>query len=420
VSKLTDTTIRNAKPKPADYKLSDGLGLILVVRKGGSKLWQVRYTLHGQERSYSPGPYPSVTLGRARVIAAEVKAAARAGSDPVALRQEARKDAASDAAQTFTLVARDWIKRRTDPTRTDRWRDGYASQITTRDLVGTADAPGWFQTLRDQHGPTARAVCQYLADIFDHADRQELMGDRKNPAHRLRETVAKIVKVPRPAATDLRAARAVLAAIEGQNCHAVLKLAHRFMVLTSVRVGEMRGALWSEMSGIASPDVSEATWSIPAHRMKMKRGHVVPLSAEAVAVLRAARTLRMDDNDLIFSCSGRGRQIGVTTMNSLYYRVFPKPMKQVPHGWRATFNTIMVERHPADRLPLDLMLAHVAGNSRAESGVSSVESIYNRASFVDRRRQLAKIWAGLILDGAKSAAELTGLATPVTLRQKAA
>lgn len=418
---LADTDLRNARAKAKPYTLSDGGGLSLLVKTNGARLWVVRYQLHGKPGQFGAGPYPDIGLAQARDIAARVRQDVRDGRNPVAARQTARKEAAEAAGQTFKRLAERWIERQTG-----RWAPGYKAQIEStlaREVlphigkapiasITTRGLAAWFEPLSARSPTTARIVRQNIHAIFEHAATVGLLGDQINPAARLAGLVENITTTPRPAAADLDTARAVLAAVEAEATP-VLALAHRWLVLTAARTSEALGARWCEITGL---DGESPVWVLPKGRMKARRLHAVPLAPAAVDVLRAVRALDLP-GDLIFSLKD-GKRISRSTMLECYKRA-DLPVKHVPHGWRSTFSTLMNERYPADRAQIDLMLAHAAG-SRSAGDVSAVESTYNRATHLARRRELAGVWAGLILHGASTAAELIGMTLSAAPKLRAA
>jgi integrase len=423
--KLSHAAMLAAKPTEKVYLLADGHGLNLQVTPKGSKLWIVRYRYLGKGRQYAAGPFPEVGLGEARDTAKAVRKIVRAGGDPVAQRREGRTEAKAAARQTFKALAASWIE-----SQGARWSPGYRAQIervldrdiyphigarpvhqiTTRGMAGTPDAPGWFAVLAARSPTVAKAARQNLHAVFEHAAARGLLGEQVNPAARLAGMVANIPTVPRAAAADIDTARAVLAAIEAA-ASPMVALAHRFMVLTAARTGEALGARWCEITDL---DGEAPVWVLPKGRMKARRLHAVPLSPAAVEVLRAVRALPQvtamphsgASDGLLFSLKG-DKPISASTMLQLYRRT-KLPAAHCPHGWRSTFSTLMNERHPADRQQIDLMLAH----AKAGADVSAAESAYNRSTHLARRRELAGVWAALILAGAKPADELAAVVQP--------
>ena len=206
--------------------------------------------------------------------------------------------------------------------------------------------------------------------------------------------MAPVAKGRQPAITELPAAREVLARVEATPAHPVTKLANRLLALTVVRPGEIRSVRWCEFEDLDGP---APLWRVPAERMKAGREHLVPLAGHAVQVLRAAQRLT-GRGPLVFPNARHAHRpmsenaIGYLLNRAGYHG------RHVPHGWRATFSTVMNERHRADRQVIDLMLAHAPDDK--------TEAAYNRALHLERRRELAQIWADMLLDGAAPASVL--------------
>jgi integrase len=211
-----------------------------------------------------------------------------------------------------------------------------------------------------------------------------------DPAAIVKGAMAPLVKGRQPAVTDLAGAREVLARVEATPAHPTTKLANRLLALTVVRPGEVRAVKWAEFEDLEGPS---PLWRIPAERMKMGREHLVPLSRQAVEVLLAVRQFT-GRGPLVFPSTRHAHRpmsenaIGYLLNRAGYHG------RHVPHGWRATFSTIMNEQHRADRQVIDLMLAHAPDDK--------TESAYNRAQHLSRRRELAQIWADLLLADASN------------------
>jgi integrase len=212
-----------------------------------------------------------------------------------------------------------------------------------------------------------------------------------DPAATVRGAMAPVVKGRQPAVTDLAEAQA---AVEAIPAHPTTKLASRLLALTVVRPGELRGARWIEFEGLEG---AEPLWRVPAIRMKMKKDHLVPLSRQAVEVLAAIRPLT-GRGALVFPSTRHAHlpmsenAIGYLLNRAGYHS------RHVPHGWRATFSSLMNEAHRVDRQVIDLMLAHVPADK--------TEAAYNRAQHMSRRRELAQLWADMLLDGAMEVREV--------------
>lgn len=404
---LTDTKIKSSKPADKAYKLPDGGGLHLFVSPAGGKLWRFRYQFGGKEKLLSLGAYPTVTLADARKGRDDAKVVLKNGRDPSAQKRLAKVAATTD---TFEAVAREWYE-----LQAPLWAERHAHDVLVslqRDVFPTFNAVP-IKSITAQEvlallrkiekrdaKETARRVRQRMSAVFVFAIAS---GRAENdPAAVVKTAMAPMKKGRQPAITDLAKAREMLAKAESENAHPVTKLALRILALTAVRPGTLATTPWREWSDL---DTNQPTWQIPSERMKLRlqhkddaaRDHLVPLSLQATEAIAALRTVS-GRGPLAFPNSRHASKplsenaIGYLLNRAGYHH------KHVPHGWRATFSSVMNERYPLDRAVIDLMLAHTPKDK--------VEGAYNRALHLSRRRELAQAWADLILDGFPPASSL--------------
>lgn len=413
---LSDVKARKAEPRERDYKLADERGLFLLVRPNGTKLWRLKYRIDGKEKLLSFGAYPEVSLAEARERRDTARRQLRDGLDPAA---ERRRRPESEDAPTFEQVAREW-----HGLQKGRWVAVHSADVLRsleRDVfptigarpISALDAPEILDLLRgiERRGSieTAKRIRQRISGVFVLAISQRIARD--NPAAMLEHALLpKPKRRKQPAVTDLDELRDLLRKSESSGASPVTLLASRLLALTAVRPGVVRGARWDEFA----LDGNAPIWHIPAERMKLSLDrkderafdHVVPLSPQAVAVLRAIQPLT-GRGELVFPGQRHAHiPLSENAIGYLYNRVGWHG-RHVPHGWRAAFSTVMNERAKAagnfgDREVIDLMLAHVPANK--------VESAYNRAQFMPRRREIAREWADLLTEGLLPAADLLELA----------
>lgn len=392
---LTDIKLRAAKPGLKGYRLPDGGGLHLFVTPGGVRSWRWRYEADGREGTLVLGRYPGMGLADARRARDAARDRVRAGLDPAG--------EAAAKVPTFEAVARDW-----HATNAPRWKPHHAADVLASLAVEMFPAFGtvpvnkvtpamMLAALRPMEArgavETARRVKQRCSAVFGYA----MHGgwDVSDPTTHLLAAMAPLPKKGRrPALLDLHEAQKLLAAVDGTPAQPVTKVAMRFLALTAVRPGEAAGLRWCELLDLDGP---APLWLIPASRMKMEREHGVPLSRQAVEALAAIRPLTGRG---LFAFPNLRDSRAPMSENALGFMLLRLGYKgrHVPHGWRATFSTLMNERYPADRAVIDLMLAHQPSDA--------VERAYNRAEHVARRRVLAQAWADLLMEGAAPAATL--------------
>jgi len=251
----------------------------------------------------------------------------------------------------------------------------------------------------------AHRVRNHISDIFVWAIASGLA--ESDPAAIIRKALVQTDPRLRPALVKIDHARQVLIETEkSQLAHWSTKLASRLLALTAARPGVVRLAERSEFEGL---DGSQPLWRIPAAKMKLTkqrkrditREFVVPLSVQAVEVVKAALAVSPSPQWLFTGIGTWTRPISDSTLSKLY-RQSGFTGRHVPHGWRSSFSTIMNERaaqsgRETDRAIIDLMLAHEQ---------AGVEPIYNRAAYMPRRRELAQEWADLLMQGMPPAAAL--------------
>jgi integrase len=398
---LTDKAIRATKAGAKPLKLFDGGGLHLLVTPAGGKLWRLKYRIGGRENQLAIGRYPAVSLADARIAREEARAALRSGQDPgAAKRLKAQLGAAKGAAETFEALARDWHARNRP-----KWAQRHGVDVlgSLERLVFPAigglhvnavTPPLALAVIRqveqNQGGETARKMRQRMSAVFVYAIAHGI--GQTDPAAIVRGAMAPAVKGRMPAVTTLDAARGVLAQAEAIPAHPVTRAAHRFLALTLVRPDNVNGARWDEFE----PSAETPRWAISAERMKMREPHVVPLSRQAIEILEAVRPLTGRCPFVFPNARFSHRPMSENAMSYLLARAGLAGV-QVPHGWRATFSTIMNELHPADADAIERVLAHVT---------KGVRGIYARGAYLERRRELLQEWADLLLTSAASAEEL--------------
>lgn len=407
---LTDAQIKKAKGQDKPYKLSDGSGLHLYVSPSGGKLWRFRYEFAGKEKLLSIGSYPEISLLDARSSRDDAKRLLRDGKDPGIAKKLKKLTGVQQAGQTFESLAREWFELQKSHW-VERHRNDVIDSLEKEVFPHIGDSPireigvpevmGMLRLIEARGAlETARRVRQRVSAIFVYAIATgRATGD---PAAIVKGAMAPLKKGRQPAITDLAKAREMLMKAEKETAHPVTKLALRILALTAVRPGTLITTPWAEWRDL---DERDPLWQIPAERMKLRlmhkddeaRDHLVPLVKQTVEAIGA-----------LLTATGRGPLAFPNTRHS------HKPMsenaigyllnragyhhKHVPHGWRATFSTVMNERFPSDKHIIDLMLAHTPKDK--------IEGAYNRALHLERRRQLAQEWADLILEGAMDASEL--------------
>lgn len=420
-----DADFKGAVPRDKGFKVTDSAGLHLFVSPGGGKSWRYKYSFGGKERRIVFGPYPDITLKRAREMRDDAKRLLREGRDPGLESKRARHTRRVGHENTFELFARSWHEQQKDT-----WKEVHANDVITsleRDLfpsigafpVSEIDEGLLLSALREveKRGAieTAHRLRQRAEKVFRFA--AGAGAPNSNPAVNVRDAMKPVPPKKRyPALTDVKQIRELIRAVDRAGASPVTRLCSRFMALVAQRPGMSRNIKWTEIRNVdwadETSDISEAKWIVPADKIKQELGlradeafeHVVPLVPEAVEVLRAIRPLTGRGRLVFPSVADRSEPISENAVGYLYNREGWKG-RHVPHGWRSSFSTVMnkrverlfpgAEKLLIDRLIIDLMLAH------RPTGMSEAEFRYNRNAYEERRRELAEEWTALIMDGAE-------------------
>lgn len=421
---LTDAKCRGAKRGAKSYKLADGGGLLLHVSPSGHRSWRLKFRFAGKEKQHVLGTYPEVGLKEARDLRDADKRLLKEGKDPCAEAKRATLARTISFGDTFELVAREWHSN----TKT-RWKPVHAADVIEsleRDIfpdlgalpITSIDAPLILATLRqvERRGAveTAHRLRQRVSSIFVYAIAEGRADN--DPAASLGTALRPKPAGRRwPAASNIEVARKVRLMLDEVEASPTVKLASRFLAITAQRPGMVHSLRWTELQDVdltGDAVCSNALWRVPAGKMKQELAlreddafeHQVPLTGEAVDVLRQAYQFNCHSAYVFPNGRSIAKPMSENALSSMYRREGLRG-RLVPHGWRASFSTIMNEWAaeqglPNDRMIIDLMLAHVP------AGISASELRYNRAMFMKRRRELAVIWTKFLLEGACAAASL--------------
>lgn len=400
---LSPADVKKAKAADRQYRLRDGEGLFLYVRPTGRKLWRYHFEWETRNQSLTLGYYPAMGLDEARAARKAARDYLVRGINPSTAMKLDNALKRVGGGESFEEVAREW-----HALKKSQWVPVHANDVMESFVIHvfpyTTDVPmrelpaafllELVKRIERRPAPeTAKRVRQRIAAVFDYAiatNRAEA-----NPASTLGKLLDPRVKRRQPAIRTLEECREMLRAVEAIPASPITRLAMRFLALTAVRPSVVIKAPWIELHGL---DQNDPVWVVPPERMKLRkhykeddeRAHKVPLSRQACDVLRVAHALSStspfvfphDRNKYKGMCENA---LGYMLNRAGYHR------RHVPHGWRASFSTIMNERRPADTKVIDKMLAHV--------GDDEVEAAYNRSEHMSLRREIAEEWADILLDG---------------------
>jgi integrase len=389
--KLTERTIRAAKCREgtARQKFADGGGLYLLVTGEGAKYWRMKYRIGGKEKTIAFGTYPEVTLAEARGRRDEARKRVAAGEDPVRYRRTERAAQRSAALNTFEAVAREWLRKRAH-----RW-SARNTTIVTRRLEADVFPRIGCEPVRDLTGPrlldvlrkieargaheTAHRVRQYIDAVFRYAAQVHIADANPTPHP---EALTPPVRGKFASITDAARVGALIRSLRAYHGTEIVRSALQLAPLTFVRPGELRAAEWVEF------DLDRAEWLIPAARMKMKRPHVVPLSRQAVEILRHLEPLtrRGTSIRLVFpSERSRHRPMSNNTLLAALRSLGYSNTEMTPHGFRHMASTLLHESRKFRSEAIEAQLAHRDRNE--------MRGTYNAAQYLDERREMMQWWA---------------------------
>ncbi|MDR2013831.1 MAG: integrase arm-type DNA-binding domain-containing protein [Rhodanobacter sp.] len=408
---LTEAAIKNAKPgiiakgtrkgertdKP--YKLADAGGLYLEVQPGGGKWWRLKYRFTGVEKRLSFGVYPDVSLADARARRDESRKLLADGVDPSAARKAAKAAGVELAANSFETVAREWFAKFSQG-----WAKGHADRIIRRlerDVfpwiggrpVAALTAPDVLAVLRriESRGSveTAHRACQNCGQILRYA-----VATGRVPADVTRDLRGALTPwKPEHFASITEPAKVadLLRAIEAFSGTFPVRCALRLLPLVFTRPGELRAAEWAEF------DLDGATWNIPAERMKLRLPHVVPLSTQAVVILRELHPLTGAGRYVFPGARSAKKPLSDMTFNAALRRMGFDKGTITAHGFRAMARTILDEGLGFRPDFIEHQLAHAVRDPNGRA--------YNRTAHMPERRAMMQAWADY-LDGLRTGANV--------------
>ena len=396
-NKLTELTIKQAKPAEKQYKLTDGGGMHLLVHPNGSKYWRMKYSFDDKEKTLALGVWPEVSLTEARNRRKDARKMLRDEIDPLEARWERKRQrqeqkrqqekAEQTQATTFMKVALEWMQKQGP-----RWTDEHCKRVRRSLEMHVFPEIG--------HRPITEIDAQEMLAALRGLEMQE----KHEAAHRARQRCEGVFRYgivtgqcQHNPAVDLRGALTAktvkhlaalrpdelpefLRRLDEYDGHPVTKLAMRFMIYTFVRTGELRHAEWREFDTRSD----EPTWTIPPARMKMRREHQVPLSFQAIEILEQMEQFSGPEGLVFPQQDNPHRPMSENTLLYALYRM-GYHSRATTHGFRATASTILNESGKWHPDAIERQLAHAEGNK--------VRAAYDRSLHMGPRREMMQWWA---------------------------
>ena len=392
-NKLTEVKIKNLKPTGKVERHADGGGLYLELSPAGNKLWRMKYRVDGKEKRLAFGIWPTVSLKEARDRRDEAKKQLRDSLDPGTEKKKAKIE---QNAPTFRDIALEYVEKQRDVwaashTRTVEGRlklDVYPAfgnrliaEVTPQDVLAM------LRKIEERRAfETASRVLGFCSLIFKYAVTLGLVVN--DPCRDLRPALKPYAKGQLAAITKPKEVGALMLAVDDYKGSVVVRAALLFSALTFCRPGEIRHAEWSEV------DFDRAEWTIPAEKMKGRIEHRVPLSRQAIEVLHGISPYTRNGKYVFPTPRSNNRPLSENGVLSALRNMGYTKEQMTAHGFRSMASTLLNELgHRPDAI--EAQLAH--------KGADKIRATYNRAEYMEERRNLMQSWADY-LDELKSKA----------------
>ncbi len=384
---LTDTAIRNAKPKDKPYKVADSQGLYLLVNPRGSKLWRVKYRINGAERKLALGAYPEITLAEARAARDAARRQLAHAVDPNVAKRQARIEASMRAGNSFASVAEELIAKREQEGVSPRTLEKYTwllkllgpefgrrpvAEITPAELLHELKH-------HERRGrlETAKRMRSFASRVFRYA--AATTRAERDPAQLLLGALIQPRVKHFAAITEPTAFGGLLRAIEDYSgdpavMHALKLTPHLFQ-----RPGELRQIEWAEIN------FEKAIWTLPSDKMKMRQPHAVPLSRQALAILKNMQGLTGKGKYVFPSVRTRARPISENTITAALRRMGYTKEQMTAHGFRTSASSLLNESGKWNPDAIERALAHMVSGE--------IRRIYNQSAYWAERVAMAQWWS---------------------------
>ena len=382
---LTATAVRNAKPSEKTQRLFDGLGLYLEISPKGGKWWRLKYRYAGKEKRLSLGTYPDTSLKAARDRRDEARKLLREGIDPSEHRKQVKTERRARSENSFEAIAKEWFE-----ARSPNWVPSHADKIIRRLERDIYPAIG-SRPIREITGPELLGVMRKIAERGAIETARRALGNvgqiyryamatghaEQDLSRALWEGMPKAQVQHLSSVTDPERVGALLRMIWDYQGSPIVAAALKFGPLTFVRPGELRQAQWSEI------DLEGTEWRFIASKTGTE--HIVPLSRQAVEVLRELHPLTGRGTYVFPSARSNRRPMSNMAVNAAMRRVGIDKDEFTGHGWRATARTMLDEVLGFRPDFIEHQLAHAVRDPNGRA--------YNRTAFLPERHKMMQAWA---------------------------
>jgi len=409
---LSDLQVKNAKPKATDYKIFDGLGLYLLVTPTGGKLWRMRYSFANKQQLLSLGSYPSLSLADARQRREDARKLLATGIDPGVVKKAQKAALLSKNANSFEVIARAW-----HAGKVEGWSKTHAKTTMERleknifpwlgalpvENIKLSDIKSVLHRIEERAPESARRMYISINMVFRYCVASEYI--ERNPLEGLKpKDILRRDPIEShfPALTQPNELAPLLRSIEDFKGSFVVKCALQLAPLVFVRPGELRHAEWAEI------DFDAEEWNIPIEKMKLstrekikRKGdfHCVPLSRQAIAILKAVQPLTGRSPYVFPGARSYLRPMSEAALTAAIHRMGYRG-EMTWHGFRAVARTLIDEVLQIRPDFIEHQLAHAVRDALGRA--------YNRTSHMAERKKMMQLWADY-LDGLKIGAKVIPL-----------
>ena len=394
---LSELKIKAAKPMDKPYKLADEKGMYLQVQPTGGKLWRMNYRFDGKRKTLAIGIYPDVTLAAARAKRDEARRQLTNGVDPSSYKREAKKARLKSVANSFKAVSLEWLQ-----TQRQIWSPDHYNRIMAR--LDNNVWPWMGNT------PVADVRAAGILDVLRRIEKRQAFY----MAGRVRETIGKVMCFavatgraeidPTPSlrgALTVHVEKHMASVTDPTRVGELLRMFDAFSGTHTVRSalllapyvfarpGELRKMRWADL------DLDGGLWELDRGSMKMRRDHIVPLSKQAVELIRDMEPLNGHLEYVFAGARDPKRPMSDAAVNAAMRRLGIDTQEELTgHGFRAMARTILRERLKYEAEVIECQLSHAKKGDLGDA--------YDRTQFLDERVSMMQAWADY-LDKIKAA-----------------
>lgn len=384
---LTNLIVKNALAKATSYKIGDSRGMYLHIHPNNGKYWRLKYRYAGKQKTLALGTYPDVSLEDARERRDKARKQLVNGIDPGIAKKESKLQVMQSMDNTFEYIAREWHSRNLSA-----WGETHGNALLKsleRDIfpqvgympIESLTAPVLLKTLKMLEDRGAITIAHRMLRICGQILRYAIItGRAKRDSSADLKGVLKTKKIKHYANLSEKQISDFLHDLEEYKGETRTKLALQLLILTFVRTNELRNAEWKEIDWI------KQEWRIPGERMKMETPHIVPLSKQALAILRHIQTISGNTEHLFPNQRNPNKSMSNNTLLHAIYRMGYKSETTV-HGFRGTASTILNE----NGFHADIIEKQLSHSER-----NKVRAAYNHAEYLVDRRKMMQWWADFI------------------------